>query len=319
MKNLPTHIALNMTSACNMDCSYCYQDKLNSGKRMSIEVVDQVVEMINQTEGQMFDVSFFGGEPTLASRAIEHFICSADLARIESFSLTTNGTNIDVANRVARMGYELSNGRIMTKVMVSNKEVRAPHEDLDLEVISSSYRYIIGIEDLDILNESVVSELLESDFADVDFRFDYYVNWEDVEHSKVARIVEMLRNFQSMTNRVTFNPPKIFKPVLAKKCPAPHMSIDTNGDIMPCHRMFNATRGIGQAVGNIMVDMEQAVKSLASFHGETHVSSSCIGFNANFGQDSDTFVLSLGTTEADVDTDYMLEGELQAAIQQSCR
>lgn len=320
MKDLPTHIALNMTSACNMDCSYCYMDKLNSGKRMSNQVIDGVIEMINKTDdGQRFQVSFFGGEPTLASRSIEYFIDNANLDKVEGFSLTTNGTNIDVVNHVARRGFEMSNGRILTKVLVSNKDVRAPHEELDLEVVANSYRYIVGVDTIDEVDEALVTELLESEFIQVDFRFDYYANWEEVDQTKVNRVVEMLRTFQNTTNRLKFQPPKIVEAKVGKKCPAPHMSIDTDGDIMPCHRMFNATRGIGMAVGNILEDMDGAVAKLAQFHTEVHFGTGCIGFTENFGQDSDIHVLNLGTLNYEDSGTKMTEGILEAAIEQSCR
>lgn len=319
MENLPVHIALNMTSACNMDCSYCYQDTLNSGKRMTNQVADAVIEMMNKTQGQRFTVSFFGGEPTLASRTIEHFIEHVDIDKVENFSLTTNGTNIDVVNKIARMGYDKSNGRVLTKVLVSNKDQRTPHEELDLEVVANSYRYIISVDDVDNIDEKLVSELLESEFIQVDFRFDYYANWEEVGQERVERVIELLRTFQQTTNRLAFNPPKVFKPVYAKKCVAPHMSIDTDGSIMPCHRMFNSTRGIGQSVGNIVTEMESAVARLKAFHQEMHYSSACIGFNANIGQASNTYVLSLGTVEFEERSETMQEGELQAAGELECR
>ena len=322
MKDLPTHIALNMTSACNMDCSYCYMDKLNSGKRMSNQVLDGVIEMINKTDdSQRFQVSFFGGEPTLASRSIEYFIDNANLDKVEGFSLTTNGTNIDVVNHVARRGAEMSNGRIKTKVLVSNKDVRAPHQDLDLSVVDNSFRYIIGVDTIHEIDESLVTDLLESEFIQVDFRFDYYANWEDVDQVQVNRVIEMLRTFQNTTNRLKFQPPKILEARVGKKCPAPHMSIDTNGDLMPCHRMFNSTRGVGMAVGNILEDMNGAVAKLAQFHTEVHFSTGCVGFTENFGQDSDIHVLNLGTVEYEKQSEPMTDGHLVAAIanERDCR
>jgi len=286
---------------------------------MSNQVLDSVIEMLNKTDGQRFRISFFGGEPTLASRGMEYFIDKVNIDKVEGFELTTNGTNIDVVNKIARMGFDKSGGRVTTGVLVSNKDQRTPHEELDLDVVDNSYRYIISVDDIDNVDEQLVSELLDSEFIRVDFRFDYYGNWEDIETSRVERVIELLRTFQQATTRLEFRPPKIFKPVFVKKCPSPHMSIDTNGDIMPCHRMFNSTRGIGQSVGNIVTEMEAAVARLQAFHQEMHYSSACIGFNANIGQTSDTYVLSLGTVEFEERSEPMQEGELQAAIQQSCR
>lgn len=299
MKNLPTHIALNMTSACNMDCSYCYQDKLNSGNRMSNQVLDKVIEMINKTaiNGRQFHVSFFGGEPTLAARSIHYFIDNANLDNVSGFSLTTNGTNTDVVNEVAKRGFELSNGRIKTSVLISNKDQRSPHEDISLDHVETGYRFIIAEDNMHEINAAMISELLASDFHGVDFRFDYYQDWSAVDQTEVNRIVELLATMAQTSQRLRYSVPRNHEPVVQKKCPAPHVSIDTNGDIMPCHRMFNSSRGAGRAVGNIVTGMDAALKGMLAFQEEVHFSNKCIGFDKNFGQNDDIYVLDLGTAQ----------------------
>ena len=313
MKDLPTHIALNMTSACNMDCSYCYQDKLNSGKRMSTKVLDSLIEMLAATpEDQRFRVSFFGGEPTLASRNIEYFIDKANLNKIEGFSLTTNGTNIEVVNRIARRGFEMSNGRIRTNVLFSNKDVLKLDENLDLSVVDNSYRYIIGVDTIAEVTPELITELLESEYTLVDFRFDYYANWDEADETQVNEVIELLETFGQVSNRIRFNLPKKFVKAVRKKCPLPHMSIDTDGSLMPCHRMFNSTRGIGMAVGNIVTNMTFAVNQLKAFHDTTHYSSACVGFSPNFGQDNNIHVISLGAAKYHERSEPMIEGLMVA-------
>lgn len=321
MKNLPTHIALNMTSACNMDCHYCYQDKLNSGKRMSNQVIDSVIAMMAATQGQQFHVSFFGGEPTLASRGINYFIDNVDLDKVSSFELTTNGTNMDVVNQIAKRGVEVSNGRIKTNVLVSNKSQRSPHEELDLNYVNNSYRYIVTTDAMEDITPELIGQLLDSTFSQVDFRFDYYANWSTVDQGELSRVIELLRTFAQTSQRFRYSTPSGFTPTVSKKCPSPHMSIDTNGDIMPCHRMFNATRGIGQAVGNVVEDFESAVANLAAFHTETHFSSSCIGFNRNVGQDDNVYVLSMEAKKYETRSENLTSTpKLEvAAITQNCR
>jgi sulfatase maturation enzyme AslB (radical SAM superfamily) len=318
MKKLPTHIALNLTSACNMDCPYCYMDTLNSGKRMSNQVIDSVIKMMDATDGQRFQVAFFGGEPTLASRSMNYIIDNVDIDKVEGFSLTTNGTNIDVVNQVAKRGFEVSDGRIRTNVLFSNKAQRAPHEDLNLTHVFCSYRYIVTTEALDEITSELIYELLDSKFNQVDFRFDYYANWSTVDQAELGRVLELLTTVAQTTRRFNFLSPAGVTPKVMKKCPAPHVSIDTNGDLLPCHRMFNATRGIGKAVGNVVEDFEGACANLSSFHDETHFSSSCIGFNKNVGQDDNVYLLTLGAKTYH-ELAENLTPDLQVAAEMQCR
>lgn len=319
MKKLPTHIALNMTSACNMSCSYCYMDKLNSGKRMTNDVIDSVIAMIDATEGQKFQVAFFGGEPTLASRSINYLIDNIDLSKVEGFSLTTNGTNVDVANQVAKRGFDMSNGRIKTNILTSNKNIRSPHEELNLDYIDNSYRYIVTAEAMDEITPELIAELLDSQFNQVDFRFDYYQNWSTVNQDELSRVIQLLDTMAQTSQRFRFSSPAGFTPKVNKKCPSPHVSIDTNGDIMPCHRMFNATRGIGKAVGNVVEDFEGAVANLASFHSETHFSAKCIGFDTNVGQVDNIHVLTLNAMSYSRQSESLTADLMAVAVERDCR
>lgn len=83
------------TEQCNFRCTYCYEDfKL---KKMSAEVQDSILRLLDVRLPSLksIDVSWFGGEPMLATDTI---------SRINSY-IVENGQNVDFASNITTNGY----------------------------------------------------------------------------------------------------------------------------------------------------------------------------------------------------------------------
>lgn len=91
-------LVLNITSGCNLSCSYCYADT-KSGGAMDRDTAFAAVEFLLRESGSLptVSLSFLGGEPLLHFHLVQTVIEYAERRAKESgknvsFSLTTNGT-----------------------------------------------------------------------------------------------------------------------------------------------------------------------------------------------------------------------------------
>lgn len=100
-------IVLEVTHACNLECSYCFVRNYNpdrGGRTMPLETAVRAVGLIpfdpRSRRNPPLSIGFFGGEPLVAFARVKEIVAYVEeLARqrgIEtSFSLTTNGTLLD--------------------------------------------------------------------------------------------------------------------------------------------------------------------------------------------------------------------------------
>ncbi|HOE55984.1 MAG TPA: radical SAM protein [Bacillota bacterium] len=90
-------MALFVTRACNLQCSYCYEKKINNS--MEEKTAFQAVDWLLRQSGDMkkIYISFFGGEPFLNFPLIKKVAAYAreaagNLDKTVGFSVTTNAT-----------------------------------------------------------------------------------------------------------------------------------------------------------------------------------------------------------------------------------
>jgi uncharacterized protein len=106
------HLILMPTEACNFRCAYCYEDFALG--RMSAEVERSVLRLLTRRAPQLgqLDLSWFGGEPLLATGVVERVLRHVrGLARrhpglrVRS-DMTTNGFTLNPAlfRRLLRLG-----------------------------------------------------------------------------------------------------------------------------------------------------------------------------------------------------------------------
>jgi uncharacterized protein len=101
----PQSLSLNVSSACNLACSYCYADKGAFGGKQAdrmkhataIAAVDRLLTVADPA--QPVTIGFLGGEPLLNRALIHSVVLHASRAgkdrRLDvRFSITTNGTTL---------------------------------------------------------------------------------------------------------------------------------------------------------------------------------------------------------------------------------
>ncbi len=102
------------TLNCNFDCTYCYEKNSNKSAVMSEEVKRKIVELVQQKVEviKSFDVTWYGGEPTLALDTIyelsQNFIELCDEKKVRySAGLITNGYKLTraVAEELKKISY----------------------------------------------------------------------------------------------------------------------------------------------------------------------------------------------------------------------
>ena len=95
--NHPRYLVLLLTTACNLECVYCYREDNDHFQCMPHEVAEKGLRLA-ASSGCSFHIQFTGGEPTLEPELIEWV---ASLVRKEGWPATigiqTNGTVLDVS------------------------------------------------------------------------------------------------------------------------------------------------------------------------------------------------------------------------------
>tara|TARA_B110000211_G_C14092291_1_gene559844 strand:- start:1850 stop:3295 length:1446 start_codon:yes stop_codon:yes gene_type:complete len=103
LESIPlTTLVLNVNTGCNLSCSYCYKEDLDTpanGQKMSFETAKNSIEMMltESPDQPRYNIVFFGGEPLSNMSLIKNVVDYAEkrfseLAVPIDFSLTTNAT-----------------------------------------------------------------------------------------------------------------------------------------------------------------------------------------------------------------------------------
>lgn len=101
-----TTVVLNVNTGCNLSCSYCYKEDLDTPqnqRKMELQTaIDSVEMLLSESPNQdRYNIVFFGGEPLSNLPLIKAIIdyaerrIVAELGRKVDFSLTTNATLLD--------------------------------------------------------------------------------------------------------------------------------------------------------------------------------------------------------------------------------
>ena len=97
LMTISRYIVLLLTTACNLNCVYCYRGKRGNVQSMPVKVAVKAIEMAAQS-GLPFHVQLSGGEPTLEPELIEwiaSFIRKKNLPA--TIGIQTNGTLLDIS------------------------------------------------------------------------------------------------------------------------------------------------------------------------------------------------------------------------------
>jgi uncharacterized protein len=97
-------ITLMQTAACNLACTYCYQNAQPTGEHMAPQVEEQTLSWLEdrlvKLGSRRLALTFFGGEPLLRKDAMKRFARAAArmcgrLGVSFDFGMITNGTMLD--------------------------------------------------------------------------------------------------------------------------------------------------------------------------------------------------------------------------------
>jgi len=97
MNRYPRYLVLLLTTACNLNCAYCYREERDHFQSMPREVAEKALRLA-ASSGSSFHVQITGGEPCLEPELIEW---TASLVRKEGWPATigiqTNGTVLNAS------------------------------------------------------------------------------------------------------------------------------------------------------------------------------------------------------------------------------
>lgn len=97
-----TTMVLNVNTGCNLSCTYCYKEDLETpdhGHTMSFETARDSIELLldESPDEPRYNIVFFGGEPLTNLKLIKQVVAYCEqrfgeLGKIVDFIMTTNGT-----------------------------------------------------------------------------------------------------------------------------------------------------------------------------------------------------------------------------------
>jgi len=90
-----TTLDLILTAACNLRCTYCYQNA-KKNRRMSWSVAQRALDALLASEEDVLAINFFGGEPMtefdLIRRSVQYFEERKETSRTCYYGVSTNGS-----------------------------------------------------------------------------------------------------------------------------------------------------------------------------------------------------------------------------------
>ncbi|MDW4497371.1 quinohemoprotein amine dehydrogenase maturation protein [Sulfitobacter sp. D35] len=103
IENFPlSTIVLNVNTGCNLACSYCYKEDLDTpskGRKMAFDTAVKSIDLLlkESPDRDSYNIVFFGGEPLSNLPLIKDVVAHAEprfaaLGKEVSFTLTTNAT-----------------------------------------------------------------------------------------------------------------------------------------------------------------------------------------------------------------------------------
>jgi sulfatase maturation enzyme AslB (radical SAM superfamily) len=118
---------LVVTSACNLKCTYCLQDR-HPARRMSEQTADEVLDRLLRSRQRKLAIGFYGGEPLLAFDLVRRTVEQAERRRPRGSRLLLSLSTIGAPRR--REGRLLVEHGVETQVSFDGspaaQELRAP-------------------------------------------------------------------------------------------------------------------------------------------------------------------------------------------------
>ena len=293
-KIMLSSVTLIVDEGCNLNCKYCFEHTKKS-KKMSFSTAKKSIDFIASINDNI-NITFFGGEPLLnfglIKKIVEYceetyreknikyiLITNATLINdnIASFLMDNNfsvtisldgGKRLNDLNRVDYFG----NGTF-EKTVRGYKLIETIHPIIRATVTkdnSSSIKIINSLKKLKPIGIACSHgyesfslpkdfKLIASDFAEIYTTFNkYLIKRKYAECRKIHFIMSILKKISSSNVRFSF-------------CDACFrtITVDSNGDIYPCHRFFSSKKLL---IGNVSENNEDLINKIYKCFKEEFVS-----------------------------------------------
>jgi len=268
--------ALNavVTTACNLDCTYCYQNVRN-GSGMDWGTLRTALHVLLQSEERQASVNFYGGEPLLSfpliKKAVQYLEAEKPAGKGVDFSISTNGLLLDGegARFLACHGFET---QISFDGIAEAQERRATgtFEKLDrllLELRESNERFFTESCSISItLSSGNISYLAKSFayFLDRGVRevavsplVTHDAGWRpeliDVLVEEVAAVLSFSLEHFGRTGEIPFvpfrtdddgEPAEAGPPAMCSAGKTDELAVDVDGEVFPCVMLVNSYQTI---------------------------------------------------------------------------
>lgn len=153
------NLIIEVTRKCNMQCCHCLRGD-SQNKNIKLEYITKILENIKDND-IYYDITFSGGEPSLNTQAIRHYINECKRLNINHsyFYIATNGVNNNNSDFIMLLLelYTMSDEKKLCQVQLSNDDY---HDDLyfqDDSIINGlsffNKKYNNDYESYDTINE----------------------------------------------------------------------------------------------------------------------------------------------------------------------
>ena len=200
---------IHLTDNCNLNCSYCYQHKIN--RSISFENIKNLIDYeITRNEAYSI-IYFYGGEPLLEKELIKdtiNYINSKKCKTSFYYGITTNGTLLDEAfikymkkNNFISIAYSIDGA---SETQNLNRKTFDGNETFN--IVSDNFKkllhYFDNISTMTVITKNNLSclsknveYLINMNFKCINLLFDYSQTWQDNDlielrnqYSKIAKI-----------------------------------------------------------------------------------------------------------------------------------
>lgn len=225
---------------CNQKCSYCYQDKIDSGFVFD----EQIIKTVNNSDRVMF----YGGEPLLYFDVIEYIIKKLNPKNL--INITTNGTlltgpMINFFNKY-NIHISLSHDGLKHRELRGYDDPLKTHGDLFLALKRKALICVVNnvnynyynlwdyLRDNNLDLKHTFQHVKWCGSTDENFLLKNNVAWENVLNQISNKVVDDLRH-RRISNEFLF-----FKPYLNGNrdfcsCHNNYTCIDLSGNLYACH------------------------------------------------------------------------------------
>lgn len=302
-KKYPNMFNVFITENCNLDCSYCFVNKISHTHSFSFSDFKRSVDRFLSYPGNKKSISFLGGEPLMQFSALRKFhryaLQKAKEKNIKlSVYMVTNGTLL-TRDKHAFIGRMIKEGNATVKVSIdgiksahdSNRIFKKSGKKSSFDAIFRNLENFKGdkarMPATLVLTPKTVDTFLDgvkflyaSGFRKIDFYPDIYAYWSAGDLKKLKKVLGKFKDYYVSLHKEGSDPLKnssidfvLFKSKIAggenRKPSCRKMHVSPNGDIYFCDKVFSLPLSERKKyiIGNVKrpIDNEKRVRLVKKF------------------------------------------------------